>query len=603
MSRSRGSTDLAQTAPTSGLRLRPAAATTLDSNAPAKSHRANVLTIALEDYYRAASFRRWIREETWYRFEDRLAQSTRRALDLLDRCGARATFFVGWGTAQSAPDLVREVASRGHEIASRGSYTGSLPEVGPEKFREDAIRCRERLEEVTGRRVVGFRVASDWLALEDLWVLDVLAESGYLYDSSIQPALGTNVAKVLRRYQRSRARVSHPFFHEVPVSSLAVLGLDVPIADGESLRHFPNRWIRSAVAHWHRHRSEPFVTHFRTWELDPEQPRINAGPLAARIRHYRNLDRMPGLLERFLANYRFTGVAEHLGLELAEAPCPTKNAESPLHSPPLLPGELDAPGAEVPPTNSWGPKPVTVVVPCFNESQSLRYLNNTLRSVANAFRDDYAFTFVFVDDGSTDATWKTLEELFGARTDCRLVRHERNRGVGRAIQTGIRHAETPIVCSIDCDCTYDPHELGRMIPLLTDGVDLVTASPYHPAGHVRNVPSWRLFLSRGLSRLYRLVLHQKLFTYTSCFRVYRKQSAATLELQHPGFLGVAELLARVDLAGHRVVEFPATLEVRVLGRSKMKIFWTITGHLALLAVLIRLRLRRRQALLRARARS
>ena len=196
-----------------------------------------------------------------------------------------------------------------------------------------------------------------------------------------------------------------------------------------------------------------------------------------------------------------------------------------------------------------------------------------------------------------------LNELFGARPDCRLVRHERNRGVAHTIQTGIRHAETQIVCSIDCDCTYDPHELGRMIPLLADGVDLVTASPYHPAGRVRNVPSWRLFLSKGLSRLYRLVLHQKLFTYTSCFRVYRKQSAATFEVRHPGFLGVAELLAHVDLAGHRVVEYPTTLEVRVLGRSKMKIFWTITGHLALLADLVRLRLSRRNGALRVEARS
>jgi glycosyltransferase involved in cell wall biosynthesis len=187
-----------------------------------------------------------------------------------------------------------------------------------------------------------------------------------------------------------------------------------------------------------------------------------------------------------------------------------------------------------------------------------------------------------------------LQELFGARPDCRLVRHERNRGVAHAIQTGIRHAETQIVCSIDCDCTYDPHELGRMIPLLADGVDLVTASPYHPAGRVRNVPSWRLFLSKGLSRLYRLVLHQKLFTYTSCFRVYRKQSAATLEVRSPGFLGVAEIIGQVDLRGGNIVEYPTTLEARILGHSKMKTLRTILGHLGLMARLAWLRIRQGQ---------
>jgi glycosyltransferase involved in cell wall biosynthesis len=241
--------------------------------------------------------------------------------------------------------------------------------------------------------------------------------------------------------------------------------------------------------------------------------------------------------------------------------------------------------------DSSGPKPVTVVVPCFNESQSLRYLDNTLRSVANAFRDDYAFTFVFVDDGSTDGTWTTLNELFGARPDCRLVRHERNRGVAHTIQTGIRHAETQIVCSIDCDCTYDPHELGRMIPLLADGVDLVTASPYHPQGTVKNGLRWRIFLSKNLSSLYRVVLRQKLYTYTSCFRVYRREAAIGISVERGGFFGITELLGRLDLEGCRIVEFPATLDVRMLGRSKMKILPTIAGHLGLLIQLVGLRVR------------
>jgi dolichol-phosphate mannosyltransferase len=143
---------------------------------------------------------------------------------------------------------------------------------------------------------------------------------------------------------------------------------------------------------------------------------------------------------------------------------------------------------------------------------------------------------------------------------------------------------------MDCDCTYDPHELGRMIPLLTDDVDVVTASPYHPAGKVKNVPQWRLFLSKGLSRLYRLVLRQRLHTYTSCFRVYRRRATVGVTLQRGGFFGVTEMLGRLDLAGHRIVEYPTTLEARVLGRSKMKILQTIGGHLTLLAHFIRLRL-------------
>jgi glycosyltransferase involved in cell wall biosynthesis len=224
------------------------------------------------------------------------------------------------------------------------------------------------------------------------------------------------------------------------------------------------------------------------------------------------------------------------------------------------------------------------------ESASLRYLANTLRVLPAALGEKYEFTFLFVDDGSSDDTWERLNRLFGTARNCTLVRHDRNRGIAAAIRTGLEHARTEVVCSIDCDCTYDPLELGAMIARLEDGVDVVTASPYHPAGHVRDVPGWRLFLSRSLSRLYRLALHQRLHTYTSCFRVYRRSSAIALTAQHDGFLGIAEALVRHDLAGHRIVEHPTTLNVRRLGVSKMRLVQTIAGHLGLLAMVFRERL-------------
>jgi hypothetical protein len=154
--------------------------------------------------------------------------------------------------------------------------------------------------------------------------------------------------------------------------------------------------------------------------------------------------------------------------------------------------------------------------------------------------------------------------------------------VASAILTGIGHAETEIVCSIDCDCSYDSHQLRSLIPLLADGVDMVTASPYHSEGIVGNVPSWRLFLSKSLSSLYRLVLHHQLATFTSCFRVYRRSAVSGLQVREGGFLGVAEMLGRLDLKGGHIVECPAVLEGRLLGRSKMRTVRTIFGHLRLL---------------------
>ena len=121
-----------------------------------------------------------------------------------------------------------------------------------------------------------------------------------------------------------------------------------------------------------------------------------------------------------------------------------------------------------------------------------------------------------------------------------------------------------------------------MLPLV-DKADLVTASPYHPLGLVRNVPAWRLFLSKSLSRLYSAVLRERIFTYTSCCRVYRRSRMRRSELRNGGFLGTAEMLIRLKAMGGRIVEVPATLESRLLGESKMKIVRTIGGHLGLLA--------------------
>ncbi len=540
----------------------------------------HVLTVALEDYFHVTPLQSVVQQDRWYRFEMRLEASTRRTLDLLDECGARATFFVlGW-VADAAPELVREVAARGHEVASKGYDHRDLRGLGRTAFQEDAIRAREALERATGRRVSGYRLAQQWLRPADLWILEVLAQSGYQYDSSIRVVLRNYASEPWRRFPHRVSVTGRPFL-EVPLSSIRLCGLDVPIAGGNYFRQFPHSLVKRAVAHWDRHYSAPYVMYFHTWELDPDQPRINGVSFRQQIRQYRNLRKMPAMVRHYLETYRFRSIAECFDLGASSGEVVTNGSPAVRSA---------VPGAGSGSRGTTVATAVTVVVPCFNEQQLLPYLANTLRSVVRKFEGRYRFSFVFVDDSSTDLTWQTLGTLFGAEPHCTLVRHERNRGVAAAIQTGIQSASAEVVCSIDCDCTYDPHELGGMIPLLVDGVDVVTASPYHPDGKVRNVPYWRLCLSKGLSRLYRLVLRQKLYTYTSCFRIYRRQAALEVSVRRGGFFGVAEMLGRLDLAGRRIVEYPTTLEARVLGRSKMRVLRTIAGHLSLLAHLTWLRL-------------
>lgn len=546
-----------------------------DGGGDSPSPRTHILTVGVEDYYQHTGFKGVIPPDRWRRFEARVEQNTARALDLLDEFGIRATFFtLGW-IADRVPEVVRTISQRGHEVASKGYQHRSIREMGgPSGFREDVQRSREAIERATGFRVHGYRVARGTLTLDELWALDVLAEEGFAYDSSFYPRLWYVASEPWRRFPHVH-RWKDRELHELPLSSFGPSWMAVPAAGGNYFRQLPEPVVSRLVDLWGRGTDAPFNMYFHVWELDPDLPRIEAVGWLTRVRQYRNLDRMPDRLRDHFGKHRFGCIADRLGLPL-DHPVATR----PPASAPAPKRAADAPAEEA------GPRlPVTVVVPVFNEELSIPYLANTLSEVWADLASRYDLYTVFVDDGSSDRTWESLHKHFGDHPGCEFVRHPENRGVAAAILTGIRHARTAVVASIDCDCTYDPRQLAAMIPRLEDGVAMVTASPYHADGKVMNVPAWRLSLSKGLSFLYRRVLHNRLATYTACFRVYRRDAVEGVRLQHGGFLGVAEMLGRLDLAGARVVEHPAVLEVRMLGYSKMKVLRTIKGHLGLLASL------------------
>lgn len=540
---------------------------------PASVNNRMLITVGLEDYFHAGVFSRAIPEGHWHRFEKRIEESTMTTLDLFDRYNVRATFFVmGW-VAEQIPELVREVAERGHEIANQGFSHRTISEMSREEFREDLLRSREALERATGMEIVGHRVPH-FLTHRSFWALDVLAEEGVLYDSSLRPMLRQFAGHPFRRFLHEHHYGDHSIM-EVPISTTQRGGLYLPLAVGNGLRQFPQAMGHKAVKDWVQQYQKPFVTYFHVWELDPSQPRISAAPFLSKVRHYRNLEKMESILASYFEEYECMGIAEHLGIDVQPLPLGHPSLEEPAH--------LSSDGLPAVTELFTSPRtPVSVVIPCYNESESLAYLKNTLQVVRRKL-EAYDLHFIFVDDGSKDGTGDMLEDMFEGVPGHEVVRHEVNKGVAAAIMTGIHAAEHEIVCSMDCDCTYDPLEFKAMIPKLGPQVAMVTASPYHPDGDVVNVPEWRLFLSRGASFLYKLVLQEDLSTYTSCFRVYRRSKVVEVDLEEGHFLGVAELLCKLALSGENIEEHPATLESRIFGQSKMKTFNTIKGHLGLLS--------------------
>jgi polysaccharide deacetylase family protein (PEP-CTERM system associated) len=538
------------------------------------TQRAHILTVSVEEYFHAGALQGAVRRKHWDRFESRIQQSVETALDLLSRHDQRATFFVLGCIAERHPALIARIGALGHEVAASGYWPQGLSDSLREEFREDLKRSRDAIETATGKKVFGFRTPRTWLKAHDLWMLEVLAEEGFVYDSSVNPSLrrfdGPAVFREISWHAHPAGRGG---VWELPITTVGVSQWRIAVSGGNYTRQLPHTILSPVVAHLDRTRSQPLVFYFMPWELDRDQPQITAVSRFARVRQYRNLGKARWVLEEYCRRYRFQTVAQHLGLASVAAAPPAAVATA------------------VPVVNPADQRDISLVIPLYNEEANVTYLRRTLTDLRVRLAARYHVHVVLVDDGSRDGTWAALQDAFKEEADCQLVRQPRNGGVAAAIMAGIAHAPTDIVATIDCDCSYDPYDLGAMVPLIDDA-DIVSASPYHPKGSVLNVPGWRLLLSKTLSKMYGVVLGTNLYTYTSCCRVYRKSALDGIELRNGGFLGIAEILITAVLRGARVVEYPATLESRLFGESKMRVARTIGGHLGFLAELVSARLRR-----------
>ena len=226
---------------------------------------------------------------------------------------------------------------------------------------------------------------------------------------------------------------------------------------------------------------------------------------------------------------------------------------------------------------------LSIIVPCFNEVDNISKLKNELLPVLRDLTLGGKVEVIFVDDGSTDGTLEALRTEFASLQDVQINyefrRHETNQGLGAALKTGFSKFAGDIVLTTDSDGTYKFETIPDMLNHLKDGIDMVTASPYHPQGGVVGVPQYRLILSQGASFLYRVLVDWKIHTYTCLFRVYRRKMVDEIQFQSNGFLAGTELMVLGMLKGYKVTEFPAVLHRRVFGTSKAKLASTVLAHL------------------------
>ena len=259
----------------------------------------NAMTIDVEDYFHVSAFDGTLPRHRWLTLESRVVRNTERLLALFDEAGITATFFVLGCVGERFPALVARIAAAGHEVASHGYAHRLVYDQTPAAFRDDVRRAKDVLERAAGAAVVGYRAPSYSVTPRSLWALDVLIEEGYRYDSSIFPVHHGRYGIPLSPRHPFIVRRAAGALIEVPGATVRCAGMNLPIGGGGYFRILPYPWTRWGLARVNRVERKSAVFYLHPWEIDPDQPRLPAGPWS-RFRHYRNLHLTETRLRRLL---------------------------------------------------------------------------------------------------------------------------------------------------------------------------------------------------------------------------------------------------------------------------------------------------------------
>ncbi len=289
-----------------------------------------ILSFDVEEHYRieaathlsaAPDYRRHCRQ--------RMDETTRWLLDRLGEEGIPATFFIVGEIARHNPGLVQAVARAGHEVASHGWDHQRVHRFTPGTFREDIRKSRDALSQLTGQPVRGYRAPTFSVVRQTAWALDVLAEEGLLYDSSIYPVRHDRYGVPEAPRSPFLARGRRHSLLEIPPTTLRLLGMNLPMGGGGYFRLFPLFLTRWAVRQTLRKTDPPVaMLYFHPWEFDPAQERLPLGRLS-RLRTYVGIGRTRERLAALMKEYRFARAADVAGqldrqrlplLALADAP-------------------------------------------------------------------------------------------------------------------------------------------------------------------------------------------------------------------------------------------------------------------------------------------
>ncbi len=276
----------------------------------------NLLTIDVEDWFHILDASAGAPDtQQWETLPSRVVQNTQKLMDIMERRGANATFFIlGW-VARQYPDLIAEIHGRGFDVASHGDQHVLVHRLTPTQFEDDLVASLDALKTATGVPVRGYRAAGFSITQDTPWAFDLLAENGIEYDASVFPGGHAHGGYTVPH--------RHPFLlttpggkklYEFPVAAARLFGRSIPFGGGGYFRITPGKLTRHLVNRMNRE-GIPATLYLHPREIDAAQPRMKNLPLMRRFKYYVNLASTEAKLDRLLQESTFISMSDYLQSE------------------------------------------------------------------------------------------------------------------------------------------------------------------------------------------------------------------------------------------------------------------------------------------------
>jgi len=230
-----------------------------------------------------------------------------------------------------------------------------------------------------------------------------------------------------------------------------------------------------------------------------------------------------------------------------------------------------------------------IVLPCFNEEENLKKLIFDIDETLSAL---IPYKIIAVNDGSIDRTFEVLKDL-STTYPIALFEHSQNKGLAETLKTGLKAAiglssDADLIVTMDSDNTHDPRYLVKMIETAKE-IDVAIGSRYIENGAQLNVPFHRVFLSRIINFLIRIILRIPVNDATSGYRCFRTTTLKRLYrtfgekfIESKGFEASLEILLKIFLCNFSIKEVPIVLDYgKKNGSSKMRLLSTCRSYLTL----------------------